>query len=269
MAEIKWIKLDTDMFDNRKIKQIRKLPGGNDIVLIWIMLLNLAGRCNSHGFILLTENLPYDAEMLANEFDFELNTIKMALNIFCKFNMISIEQDVISIVGWSEHQNIEGMQKAKELAKERVRRHREKKKQLESQAINDSCIALSDSVTSCNVTETLHETECNAKLTHLDKELDIDTTTSSSNSNIEIFKHFEKCGFGLMSPVLMEKISADIEIYGEELVKRAAEIADENSKHSYSYVKGILENWNKNGGNIKKRAAPDEQRANAQAYTYI
>ena len=35
MAEVKWIKITTDMFDNRKIKHLRKLPDGNNIVLIW------------------------------------------------------------------------------------------------------------------------------------------------------------------------------------------------------------------------------------------
>lgn len=38
MNEIKWVKLTVDMFDNRKIRYIRKLPEGNNIVLIWVML---------------------------------------------------------------------------------------------------------------------------------------------------------------------------------------------------------------------------------------
>ena len=55
MAEVKWVKLTTDMFDNRKIKHLRKLPDGNNIVLIWVMLLTMAGRCNAGGMIFLTE----------------------------------------------------------------------------------------------------------------------------------------------------------------------------------------------------------------------
>ena len=58
MAEVKWVKLTTDMFDNRKIKYLRKLPEGNNIVLIWVMLLTMAGRCNSGGMIFITENIP-------------------------------------------------------------------------------------------------------------------------------------------------------------------------------------------------------------------
>ena len=54
MAEVKWIKLTTDMFDNRKIRHLRKLPEGNNIVLIWVMLLTMAGKCNAGGMIFLT-----------------------------------------------------------------------------------------------------------------------------------------------------------------------------------------------------------------------
>ena len=71
MAEVKWVKLTTDMFDNRKVKHLRKLPEGNNIVLIWVMLLTMAGRCNSGGMIFLTENIPYTPKMLADELDFE------------------------------------------------------------------------------------------------------------------------------------------------------------------------------------------------------
>ena len=44
MAEVKWIKLTTEMFDNRKIRNLRKLPEGNKIVLMWVMLLTMEGK---------------------------------------------------------------------------------------------------------------------------------------------------------------------------------------------------------------------------------
>ena len=74
MADVKWVKITTDMFDNRKIKYLRTLPDGNSVILIWIMLLTMAGRCNSSGMIFLTENIPYTTKMLADELNFEENT---------------------------------------------------------------------------------------------------------------------------------------------------------------------------------------------------
>lgn len=79
-------------------------------------------------------------------------------------------------------------------------------------------------------------------------------SSCSSKGNIEVFKHFEKCGFGLLSSVMIEKIAADIEKYGPDWVMRAAEKADESGKHRYDYVKGILENWKANGGIKEKKA---------------
>ena len=114
MAEIKWIKLTTDMFDNRKIKHLRRLPDGNSIVLIWVMLLTMAGRCNAGGMIFLTENIPYTPKMLADELDFEENTVILALNALRELNMISSAGDHLSIAGWEEYQNVESLDRIRE-----------------------------------------------------------------------------------------------------------------------------------------------------------
>ena len=58
MSEVKWVKITTDMFDNRKIKHLRRLPDGNNYVLIWIMLLTVAGRCNAGGRIFQISTFP-------------------------------------------------------------------------------------------------------------------------------------------------------------------------------------------------------------------
>ena len=76
-------------------------------------------------------------------------------------------------------------------------------------------------------------------------------SSCSSKGNIEVFKYYEKCNF-LLSPMLIEKIAADIEIYSKEWLMKAAEVADENGKHNYNYVRGILENWKANGIKQKK-----------------
>ena len=98
MAEVKWIKITTDIFDNRKIKHLRRLPDGNNIVLIWVMLLTMAGRCNASGKIFLTEKIPYTPKMLADELDFAENTVKLALDALQQLNMINIVNDYYSIV---------------------------------------------------------------------------------------------------------------------------------------------------------------------------
>lgn len=129
---IKWVKLTTDMFDNRKVKYLRKLPDGNNIVLIWVMLLTMAGRCNAGGMIFLTENVPYTPKMLADELDFEENTVILALKALENLDMIITDNGFFTIAGWEEYQNIEGMEKIREQNRLRKRKQREKKKLLDA-----------------------------------------------------------------------------------------------------------------------------------------
>ncbi len=130
MAEIKWIKITTDMFDNRKIKHLRRLPEGNSIVLIWVMLLTMAGRCNSGGMIFLTENIPYTPKMLADELDFEENTVILALQVLEQLNMIVTNNGFFTIAGWEEYQSVDRLAEIREYNRIAKQKSRAKQKQL-------------------------------------------------------------------------------------------------------------------------------------------
>lgn len=130
MAGVEWVKITTGMFDNRKIKHLRRLPDGNNIVLIWVMLLTMAGRCNAGGMIFLTENIPYTPKMLADELDFEENTVILALQALEQFQMIVTDGDRFRIAGWEEYQNIEGLDRIREQNRLRKQRQRERQKLL-------------------------------------------------------------------------------------------------------------------------------------------
>ena len=88
MAEISWIRLRIDMFDDEKIKIIQSMPEGDSILVIWIRLLALAGKCNSNGLVLVEDEFPYSDEMLSIIFNKPLTVVRMALNTFEKFKMI-------------------------------------------------------------------------------------------------------------------------------------------------------------------------------------
>lgn len=128
MPEVKWVKLTTDMFDNRKIKHLRRLPEGNNIVLIWVMLLTMAGRCNSGGMIFLTENIPYTPKMLADELDFEETTVKLALEALERFDMIVTDNGVFTITAWNEYQNTDRLAEIREYNRLAKQKSRDKKR---------------------------------------------------------------------------------------------------------------------------------------------
>lgn len=129
MAEIKWIKLAADMFENRKIKYLRTLPNGNDMVLVWVMLLTMAGRCNAGGNIFIIEKLPYTDKMLAEELRVKEALLAKALGELEALGMIERPDGGLRITGWNEHQNVDGMERVREQTRQRVQRHRENSRQ--------------------------------------------------------------------------------------------------------------------------------------------
>ena len=157
MSEVKWIKITTDMFENRKIRHLRKLPDGNNIVLIWVMLLSLAGKCNAGGMIFLTENIPYTPKMLADELDFEENTVILALDALESLGMIRRDGFLV-IEDWAAHQNADGLDKIREQNRNRVANYRQRQKALQE----------NNGVTLCNVTERYDVTQCNAPRIRID-----------------------------------------------------------------------------------------------------
>lgn len=166
MPEVKWIKITTGMFEDEKIDFIESLPEADSILIIWIKLLAQAGKCNSGGFIFLTENIPYTEEMLAHKFRKPLNVIKMALSTFRNLNMVESDQNgFIKVVNWDKHQNIDGLDKIREKNRLRQAKHRETKKLMLPNSNND--------VTS-NVTDNVTITGSNAIELDIDKELDIE-----------------------------------------------------------------------------------------------
>lgn len=136
MAEIKWIKLDISIFDNRKIKQIKSLPDGDSIILIWLQLMCLAGNVNDCGKVYLTEEIPYTEQMLATAFNEPLATVQMALKVFEQFRMINVIDDIIYISNWEKYQSVEGMEKVREQTRKRVATYREKQKLIGSVTSN-------------------------------------------------------------------------------------------------------------------------------------
>ena len=128
MAEVKWIKITSDIFENRKIKQIEALPDGDAVIVIWLKLLCLAGKTNDRGAIYFTSEIPYTEEMMATQFNRPLNTIKMALQVFQKFGMIEIESDILKISNWEKYQNTDGLERIREQNRIRKQRQREREK---------------------------------------------------------------------------------------------------------------------------------------------
>ena len=128
MADIKWIKVSTDIWNNKKIKQIEALKNGDTYIVIWMKLLTLAGTINDNGYIYVTQNIPYTDKGLAVELNKPVKIVKEAIELFEDYEMIDIEDGYIVLTGWEKYQNTEGMDRIREQNRERKRRQREREK---------------------------------------------------------------------------------------------------------------------------------------------
>lgn len=95
--------VSTNIFNDRRIRQIESLPSGDTVIVVWIKLLELAAKTNDMGFIYLTKNIPYTDNMLANEFGRPLSVITYALDILKKYEMIGIKEDTIHVRDWEQN----------------------------------------------------------------------------------------------------------------------------------------------------------------------
>jgi predicted phage replisome organizer len=113
MADVKWIKIVTDVFDDEKTLMIETLPEADSIIVIWFKLLCLAGKQNNSG-VFLMGRMPYTDEMFATVFRRPINTVRLALNTFENFGMIEIINNTVTIPNWDKHQSLDAYEKKKE-----------------------------------------------------------------------------------------------------------------------------------------------------------
>lgn len=237
MAEIQWIKLKVDMFDNEKIKLIEAMPDADSILVIWIKLLTYAGKANSSGYILLTETIPMNEEELATIFNRPLNTIRYALQIFERYGMVERENDAIRIKNWDTHQNVEGMDKIREQNRLRKQRQRKKEKEKlpEPSKKELSHVKSRDS----HATEEEGEEE-------LDRELDKEREEEKKESE---YPAAAQTYFENNIGYIKENIVEDLKFYSDKfdetdaIIIEALDICIARGKKSWGYAKSIIQEW--------------------------
>lgn len=207
MAEITWVKLSTELFDNSKIKYIRTMPEGNNILLIWIFLLTMAGKCNSDGLIFLTEDIPMSDEILSDLSGFEVNVVRMALSVFDRLGMIQwsgANNEYIGISGWEKYQSVDKLQDIRKKNAKRQKEYRMRQNDAAKGLPDNSNVTVTSSVTSPVTLRNVTVTEQNKnKEKELDAEEDKDIPPISPAEMMEnILKEYS---FGnILSEKLIE-----------------------------------------------------------------
>lgn len=129
MNNVKWVKLCTDIFSNRKVKILLKERDGDTFFRVWIQLLTIAGECNRSGGLFLNDNKPFTLKELAKIIGKTENKFEKILTKMIELGMISYEQNSYIIKNWGKYQSIDKLEKMRLDNNERQRRYRERKKE--------------------------------------------------------------------------------------------------------------------------------------------
>lgn len=159
MADVKWIKICTDIFDDEKILLIEAMPDKYAIITVWFKLLCFAGKQNNGGVFMLNDKVAYTDEMLATIFRMNLNTVRLSLDTFERFGMIEIIEGVITIPNWEKHQSADRLEVIREQTRKRVSEYRKRQKALLLSNVTNNV-----EVTQCNDIELEQEKELNSEL---------------------------------------------------------------------------------------------------------
>lgn len=226
MADVKWIKIAVDMFDNRKIKQIGSMPEGDSLLLMWVQLLCLAGNVNDGGFIYLTKEIPYTDEMLATQFNKPISTVRLALKTFEQFGMIEIINNMIFLSSWEKYQSTDRLATIREKDRERKRRKREAEKLLPQNSME------------------IPRTSMDVPRLDIDIEGDIDI---DKDKNKSISKKSPRHKHGEYQNVLLsdddlEKLKAEFPADWDQRIQRLSEYMASSGK-SYKNHLATIRNW--------------------------
>lgn len=221
-----WLQLKEDFFKSKEMKLMRKLPGGEELTIIYlkIMLVSLPdeGKIYFEG---LAEDL---AEELALLIDEDTEAVRMALMFLSKKNLLTTSDNYQFTL-----EQVPEMIGSETASTRRSRKYRDGQKALQ-----------------CNT----DATKCNGDIEieiDIEKDIELDQEQEQKNAvggeNL-IFKKLKEA-FGEMSVngTMVEEVERLLKQYGQELVVLALNETIINAGKSLRYTMSILQRWDGQG----------------------
>ena len=227
MADVKWIKITTDIFDDEKILLIESLPDSYAIITVWFKLLCLAGKQNNSG-VFMMGRIAYTDKMLATIFRMKESTVTMALQTFEQFGMIEIVDGVITIPNWGKHQNLDQLESKKEYMRNYMKDYREKQK------------ALTTGKTICKTNSKTNVSQADKDIDK-DKEKELEEDISISPKKPTKHKYGEYNNV-LLSDEEMDKLKDEFSGDWDERIERLSEYMASTGKTYKSHL-ATIRNW--------------------------
>lgn len=249
-SEMKWFRLYSEIVHDPKVRRLKDAAKFG----ILVGLLALAGESKVRGWVCIDEDMPYELDELAEILMATEDKISETISELQKLRIIQMGEDgIIKFANWEKRQ-YDKPSDSPEAVKERVKRHREKKKSV--------------STNECNADVTPLKRQSNAIYTETDTERDTDNKSNTSNNSsllskeggfggkqttsgdiieiegqIEFLKIFEQEFGRKLTPMERQSIIDIAKNYSPDFILKALKEAVIKQKMSISYVLGILKDW--------------------------
>ena len=217
-----WLQLKDDFFNSKEMKLMRKLPGGEEITIIYLkmMLASLAeqGKLYFEG---LAEDLAEELSLIIDE---DPEAIRLTLMFLTKKKLLTTSDNYQFNL-----EQVPEMVGSETASTRRSRKHRETQKALQ-----------------CNTTATKGNGDID-----IEKDIELDQEQEQKNAvggeNL-VFKKLKEA-FGEMSVngTMVEEVERLLKRYGQELVVLALNETILNAGKSLRYTMSILQRWDGQG----------------------
>lgn len=152
-----WLKLKEDFFQDKEVKKLRKIAGGDTYTVIYLKLMLLSLKSDGKLYFDSIEDTFH--EELALEIDEDAENVRVTLMYLERMGLLTLKQDDEICLT-----QMESLIMSESESAQRVREHRAKKRALLQTSNVTECNAIE---TNCNAIET----NCN---TYIEEDIDID-----------------------------------------------------------------------------------------------
>lgn len=130
MGKFYWLKIKKDFYKRHDIKIIESMPNG--VEYIWFYLKLMMESVDHEGLLRFNEYIPYDDNMLSVITGTNIDIVRSAMKVFAHMNMIELMDDKTIYI-----ETVAKMIGSETSSAERVRKHREKVVEIETDTLID------------------------------------------------------------------------------------------------------------------------------------
>lgn len=227
-----WFKMEQSFFEQKEIKYLRRLPGGDTYTIIYLKLI--LKSLENDGKIYY-ENIGDD---YSQEWALEIEEDEKAVSFLVAF---LINKGLMIDCGFDEFEitKTKSLVGSETASAERKRRQRERERELlQFKDVTDS----QKNVTLSQVGHIESESE-------IESDIEIESDDDVGKNSLQSLSDFFSNNFHPISQRELEQLREFVNDSSYEMVRLALEIAVDNNARTIKYVRSIIVNWENN--NIK------------------